>query len=98
MDTLQITGSHFQGFNTPSQNIVTTAWVTSDCSDICFINTTPLSVTANGAINIDNLVLNPGDFVVYGADNGQLNESNYLVNFGSAATGCTILRKKYTNK
>ncbi|MGH7954831.1 MAG: hypothetical protein ACREOZ_02600 [Gloeomargaritales cyanobacterium] len=98
METSQIIGSHYQGFNTPSQNIVTTAWIGSDCSDICFINTTPLTVTANGFIDVDNLRLNPGDFVVYGADNGQLNESNYLVNFGSAATGCTVLRKKYTTK
>jgi hypothetical protein len=81
-------------FNTPIQNIVATQWVHSNCSDIIFINYTPLG-TANGNVQVNNYILQPGGFVSFGGNNAEINRDTYNVVFGSAATNCVVIKKLY---
>ena len=85
-------------FNTPVQKIVRTQWVNSNCSDIMFINLTPLTVIVNGNIQINNYVLQPGGFVGFMGNNAEINVDTYNVVFDSAATSCVVLKKLYTKK
>lgn len=82
-------------FNTPVQTLVKSGWVTSNCSDILFVNLTPLTVVANGNITVNNYLLQPGGYVGWMGNNAELNEDTYIVNFESAATSCVILKKLY---
>lgn len=84
-------------FNTPIQNLVKTAWVSSNCSDIIFINLTPLG-TANGTIQVNNYVLQPGGIFGVMGNNAEINTDSYNVVFGSGATICSVIKKLYVNK
>ena len=85
-------------FNTPVQNFVKTQWVNSNCSDIMFINLTPLTVTTNGNIQVNNYILRPGDFISLNGNNAEINRDTYNVVFDSAATLCTVVKKLYTKR
>jgi hypothetical protein len=83
-------------FNTPIQNLVATQWVSSNCSDIIFINYTPLTVLVNGNISVNNYILQPGGFFGVNGNNAEINRDTYNVIFGSAATNCVVIKKLYT--
>ncbi len=83
-------------FNTPVQNLVKGGWVTSNCSDIIFINVTPLSVSANGGISVDNYVLGPGAYIGFMGNNAEINTQQYNVTFQTAAIQCVVIKKLYT--
>lgn len=85
-------------FNTPIQNIVDSQWVTSNCSAIVFINYTPLSVVANGNIQVNNYILQPGGFFGISGNNSEINTDRYNVVFDSAATNCVIIKKLYVQR
>lgn len=85
-------------FNSPVMNIVKTQWVTSNCSDIIFINYTPLSVAVNGDIQVNNYVLQPGGYFGVMGNNAEINKDSYNVVFNSAATNCVVIKKLYTKK
>jgi hypothetical protein len=85
-------------FNTPVMNIVKTQWVNSNCSDIMFINKTPLTVVTNGNIQVNNYILAPGDFISISGNNAEINEDTYNVVFDSAATLCVVVKKLYTKR
>lgn len=85
-------------FNTPIQNLVATGWVTSNCSDIIFINYTPLTVVTGGNIQINNYVLQPGGFIGWMGNNAEINKDTYNVIFGPNATSCVVVKKLYTKK
>lgn len=85
-------------FNTPVQSLVKSGWVSSNCSDILFINLTPLTVLVNGNVTVNNYPLRPGDFVGWMGNNAEINKDTYVVNFESAATSVIVLKKLYTMK
>jgi hypothetical protein len=85
-------------FNTPVMNIVKTQWITSNCADIIFINYTPLAVTVNGNIQVNNYILQPGGFVSISGNNGELNVDTYNVVFDPLATNCAIIKRLYVRK
>lgn len=85
-------------FNSPIQNLVNTQWVTSNCSDIIFINYTPLTVTVNGNIQVNNYILQPGGFFGVMGNNAEINKDTYNVVFDSAATFCVVIKKLYVKK
>lgn len=85
-------------YNTPIQTLVNTAWVTSNCSDILFVNLTPLSVVANGTVQVNNYVLQPGGFIGFSGNNAEINKDTYNVIFDSAATSVVVVKKLYTKK
>jgi hypothetical protein len=82
-------------FNTPVQQMVSTGWVSSDCADILFINITPLLVTANGQIEVNNYPLDPGGYIGFSGNNAEKNVDRYNVVFGTAATKCIIVKRMY---
>lgn len=84
-------------FNTPIQNLVNTQWVTSNCSDIIFINYTPLG-TANGNIQVNNYVLQPGGIFGVSGNNAEINRDTYNVVFDTGATNCVVIKKLYTRR
>lgn len=85
-------------FNTPIMNIVRTQWVSSNCSDIIFINYTPLTVTVNGNIQVNNYILQPGGFFGVSGNNAEINRDQYNVVFDALATNCVVIKKLYTKK
>lgn len=85
-------------FNSPVMNIVRSQWVTSNCSDILFINLTPQSVLSGGTINVNNYTLQPGGFFGVMGNNAEKNVDTYNVVFDTAATLCVIIKKLYVNK
>jgi hypothetical protein len=85
-------------FTTPIANLVKSQWVTSNCSDIFFINYTPLSVLTNGSVFVNNYELQPGGFYGVSGNNAEINTDTYNVVFGSAATKCVVIKKLYTKK
>jgi len=84
-------------FNTPVQVMVKGGYVTSNCSDIMFINYTPLSVVSNGSCFVNNYELQPGGFVGWMGNNAEKNKDSYLVTFQSAVTKVVVLKKLYVN-
>lgn len=84
-------------FNTPFQVLVATGWVNSNCSDIIFINYTPLN-TANGSVLVNNYELQPGGFVGFMGNNAEINRDQYNCVFQSAATKLWVIKKLYVNK
>src|ERR1700692_2393507 len=87
-----------KSFNTPIMNIVKTQWVTSNCSDIIFINLTPLTVLTNGNIQVNNYVLQPGGYFGVNGNNAEINTDQYNVVFDALATQCVVIKKLYTKK
>jgi|ERR1700688_850047 len=87
-----------KSFNTPIQNLVRTQWVTSNCSDIIFINLTPLTVLTNGNIQVNNYILQPGGYFGVNGNNAELNTDQYNVVFDALATQCVVIKKLYTKK
>lgn len=87
-------------FNTPVQILVPNSnkWVTSNCSDIIFINTTPVTVTTNGNIYVDNYQLQPGGYVGYMGNNAEINRQQYVITFESASVSLIVLKKLYVNR
>jgi hypothetical protein len=85
-------------FNTPVQNFVKTQWVSSNCSDILFINYTPITVLTGGNIEVNNYILQPGGFIGFSGNNAEINRDQYNVVFGPNATLCTCVKKLYTKK
>lgn len=85
-------------FNTPVQTMVKTGWVTSNCSDIIFINYTPLSVVSGGNIQINNYPLQPGGYVGFMGNNAEINRDTYNVTFDVSATLLVVIKKLYTKK
>lgn len=85
-------------YNTSIQNIVSNSSVDSNCVDITFINVTAATVLVNGTIQVDNLVLNPGDFIEFNGNNAEINKTVYNVVFGSSATQCIIVKRLYNKR
>ena len=82
-------------YNTVFQNLVGSDWVSSDCSDILFVNITPLA-TVNGDIGVNNYPLQPGGFIGFMGNNAEINKTQYNVVFNTGAIQMWVFKKLYT--
>lgn len=83
-------------YNTPVATLIASAWVTSNCADIIFINLTPLG-TANGTMQVNNYTLQPGGYLGITGNNAEINKQSYNVVFAAGATTCVVIKRLYQN-
>lgn len=84
-------------YKTQTNVLIISGWTESECSDILFLNTAPL--TGGAAVTVRGVTLQPGQFLSIQANEWELDETQYEVIF--ATTGIpnlTVVRKLYTGE
>jgi hypothetical protein len=87
-DNLKKVGYEFEIYQPYNKNSKTN--IETNCADLSFINAT------NGAVSVNNFVLNAGDSLSLGLNEGEINVSKFqLVNISASSGNVSVIRKIY---